>query len=163
MGRPKAGLVVGGRRLIDHAIALLEACGAADILILGEVEGMASLPDPTPFPGPAAAILAALRSRPGPFSWLVVPVDMPGLEPADVHPLLARGTTSHYERAGFPLVIHPTSLEALPDDPMKDASMRELRERLGSRPLAIPEARQPWFRDCDTPEDLKALEHLLAS
>lgn len=85
MGRDKALLEVGGRRLVDRVGAALEAVCAEVLVASGDGRRLAGLPwpqvaDAQPDAGPLAGILAGLRGATTPLV-AVVAVDMPRASP----------------------------------------------------------------------------------
>lgn len=106
MGQDKAELIWRGQSFLNHTRALLDACGALPILISG-VEG--GLPDKIPGGGPVSG-LCALRDivaqGQGPLNWIILPVDMPLLQPQTVKRLMAKDApATYFEDKPLPLCL----------------------------------------------------------
>lgn len=176
MGRDKALIEVGGRRLVDRAAAVLSAVADPVIEVGPGWSGLTAVREDPPGSGPLAALAAgaaALRAQGHNESVLVLAVDMPRVG-VELLRLLA-------ERAGPPVTAvpradgHPQPMCARygPDvlaavDERLGAGGRSLRDLLESlaasgavawvepeewEPVAGPEA----FSDVDTPDDLRRL------
>ena len=113
MGEDKKQLVYNGKTLLAHATALLEEAGADRILLSGDIEGHTSIPDINPASGPPGGVHSAvsfLSGEPG-FEGsmlLVIPVDMPLLEPPTLSRLLkyiSSDAACHYEDEIFPCLF----------------------------------------------------------
>ena len=78
MGRDKAGLLFGGRTLLEHQARKLSELGAGEILISGTeaLPGTRSVPDRFPDCGPLAGLEACLREA-GSGVCAVLCVDAP--------------------------------------------------------------------------------------
>jgi molybdenum cofactor guanylyltransferase len=81
-GVDKAGLLLGGRTLLDQA---LEALAGLDVVVVGPARGLRGVrearEDP-PGSGPAAAVVAGLAALPGVDEVLLLAVDLPRLPEA---------------------------------------------------------------------------------
>ncbi|MDX1705900.1 molybdenum cofactor guanylyltransferase [Pseudidiomarina sp.] len=95
MGRDKALLPLAGRTLLEHMQLLLRQAGVADILISRNQPGF--ITDSYPGKGPLAGLAAVLPHCTTP-QMLVVPVDMPLLQPGLLRHLLT--TASAGESTG---------------------------------------------------------------
>lgn len=179
-GTSKAGLVVGGARLLDHA---LEASARARrVVVVGPPELAGALPahDPVsghagpapiltredpPFGGPVAGLAAGLRALPGPgVPWvLLLAVDVPraaraitfleqavAREPVDGAYLVRAG------RAQWLVGLYRrTALDAALDGVRTDgAPMKHLVGAL--RCIEVPDE-AGWSDDIDTPADAARL------
>jgi len=113
MGSNKALLYYKNKRLIDHAMSLLEQTGIKDIIVSGKISGYHCVPDITPHQGPLGGINSTMLQIGNKSKQLLfIPVDMP---------LLTSNTTRHllqnlhdfdavfYEHCPLPLVINFTS------------------------------------------------------
>ncbi len=90
MGADKASLPYRGVTLLSHMRDLADRAGAALVLVGGGPKG--DLKDPVAGAGPVASLcaLADHTSRcAGPLRWVVLPVDMPLLEPTLIRKLAA--------------------------------------------------------------------------
>lgn len=105
MGTDKASLPYRGVTLLSHMKGLAARAGASLILVGGGPLG--DLKDPVAGAGPAASLCALADSalaEQGPSRWVVLPVDMPLLEPSLVRRLAAApGATAAF--AGHPLPL----------------------------------------------------------
>lgn len=80
MGRDKAHLPYGEKRLVDHMVRLLGAHGCVPVLISGKMDGYHCIEDRIASVGPLGGIhaVAEMAVQQGqPQAWLFVPVDMP--------------------------------------------------------------------------------------
>lgn len=164
MGVDKAMLTWRGRTLLDHALQLLRAAGAAQVLICGRSGqgGSAGFADRTPWQGPLAA-LGQLSDHLRDGACLVIPVDMPLLSPALLQ-RLASADTQCAHVAGHPLPmwirLNTTSravLAQLQTAAPRDQSLRRLQQLLGSTELDVADWQQQ-LRGCNTPEEWAALQ-----
>lgn len=95
MGRDKAFLRIGGRRLIDRQLALLRAAGAAEVFVSGRrgvnyrVRPIRVRLDREPGLGPVGGLLAALEQSGAP-SLLVLAVDLAAMNAAVLRELLGQ-------------------------------------------------------------------------
>lgn len=171
MGRPKAGLLIGGEPMAARIARVLgEATGSAPMLLgTGHVpEGLAMLdrlPDHPDLMGPIAGLLAAMRWSPE-AAWLICAVDMPRISPESIRWLLGE------RKAGRWAVMPHLAGKDRPEplfacyEPMiipiveEMASRGELRLRrlAGHQKVAaptVPEELEPAFTNLNTPEDLR--------
>lgn len=117
MGRDKALLELGGKKLIERAVDTLRALVPKVLLACGERErygelGLERVLDARPGIGPLAGLLAALETlhRAG-IDWcLALACDMPRAEPGLFEHLLARARA---EQADACLLATPSGLEPL--------------------------------------------------
>ncbi|HEX6381170.1 MAG TPA: molybdenum cofactor guanylyltransferase [Acidimicrobiia bacterium] len=175
MGEDKALIEVGGRRLVDHAAALLTAVADPVIEVGPGWSGLPAVREDPPGSGPLAALgagAASLRAAGHDGAVLVLAVDMPRVG-VELLRLLARrpGTATAVPRAGGhpqPMCARygPDVLAAVDERLAAGGrSLRDLLETLAAsgavswvepeewEPVAGPEA----FADVDTPEDLRRL------
>ena len=117
MGRDKAGLVVGGRTLLDRAVERLAPQVAAVAISAGEtpvaMPGLVTFADPLPGrAGPLAGLLAGMRwaAAEGAARVQIAPVDAPFLPLDLVARLAAAGDGVALPRSGGR--THPTFLQA---------------------------------------------------
>ena len=88
MGRPKQFVDLGGRTMVEHVIAALSEV-VDEVVLIGNgpvptvVERLARVADAEGCRGPMAGLLGALRSRRDAI-WIMVPCDLPWLEPAAI-------------------------------------------------------------------------------
>lgn len=171
-GEDKALAVLGGRRLID--IVLERLTPQADIIVISgrhhygtDLVTISDAPDgPT---GPVAGVFAVARwlvaHQPSAQGFVTAPVDGPFLPHNLVERLCAAGGTAvAVDDEG----VHPTfaywALCALEGAWQEiggegSVSLRRLAETCGGRQIRWPNAR--YFRNINTPDDLKAAEFLV--
>lgn len=158
MGLDKASLDWAGERAVDRVAALARAAGAELVVTAGTAAyGFDHAVDETPGGGPTGGVIAGARAlaEAGCERALVLAVDAPTIEPADLHPLLsAAGPGAAYETLHLPLVFQ---LAALPGDAKADWPLGRLTERIGAVRLALPPAAQPRLRGANSPEEREAL------
>lgn len=159
MGHDKALLQWHGQPLIEHQLALLRAAGVDEAVVSGERPDYGGIADVRNDAGPVAGLAAIAQTRQGDLQLLVIPVDMPLLQP----PLLRR-LRSHAPDAPclrfadkvLPLRLRVDThcreiLDTLVkhDDP-RARSLRVLQRAAGlvEIPLASDEAAQ--LTDCNT-------------
>jgi molybdopterin-guanine dinucleotide biosynthesis protein A len=175
MGEDKALIEVGGRRLVDHAAALLTAVADPVIEVGPGWSGLPAVREDPPGSGPLAALgagAAALRAAGHNGPVLVLAVDMPRVGVELLRFLAGRpGAATAVPRAGGhpqPMCARygPDVLAAV-DERLAGGgrSLRDLLETLAGSgavswvepeewaPVAGPDA----FADVDTPEDLRRL------
>ncbi|GGD12178.1 molybdenum cofactor guanylyltransferase [Nocardioides daphniae] len=168
-GVDKAGVVLHGRTLLDHALAAVEE--AADVVIVGApVAGRPEVRTAREEPaggGPAAGLLAgrdALGAT-GATEWLVgLAVDMPLVTPATVRRLLAAATEGDRDGAvlvdgdGRRQLCLALRTARLDDVRPSDAHGLGLFRLLAGLDLAAVVAEGDEASDLDTPADVAALE-----
>ncbi len=176
MGEDKALIEVGGRRLVDHAAALLTAVADPVIEVGPGWSGLPAVREDPPGSGPLAALAAGaafLRAAGHDGAVLVLAVDMPRVGVELLRLLAGRpGTATAVPRAGGhpqPMCARygPDVLAAVDERLAAGGrSLRDLLETLAAsgavswvepeewEPVAGPEA----FADVDTPEDLRRLQ-----
>lgn len=165
MGRDKALLDWHGQPLIEHQIHTLEAAGADPVYVSGEHPGHPGIADRHPHKGPVGGLASAAEHLPDGY-LLVVPVDMPRLQPD----LLARlrqapnaAPMIHFDHRVLPLRLlldtHSRTvladLMALNDD--RHRSLRHLAARVGAASLPLVDDEDSQLADCNTPEQWKAV------
>ena len=172
MGQDKALLTLDGERLLDRGLRLLREAGCRQVWAAGDYAGVPCLPDAPVWQGrgPLAGIAAALAYAPQ-ASWLVIPVDMPGLESDFLRRFLQRAQQYHpqeypqqypqgawMQESQFPLwLAHPAAASTLhrllsAADP-RVASVGALLQALALAPLpaaALLAADQPARALCNT-------------
>jgi molybdenum cofactor cytidylyltransferase/nicotine blue oxidoreductase len=163
MGRPKAGLIVAGQRLLDRAVAALRNGGCAPVIAVvrdgTEVADATRVVNPDPSRGMRSSLALAVDAATDADALAVVLVDVPGIGADAVRAVLAAWRPGriaigryHGHRAHPTVMAPPLWREALalagPDE--------GARALLASRPELVDEvdvAGDP--RDLDTPEDLR--------
>jgi molybdenum cofactor cytidylyltransferase/nicotine blue oxidoreductase len=163
MGRPKAGLVVGGRRLLDRAVAALRDGGCAPVIAVvrdgTELAGATRVVNPDPSRGMRSSLALAVDAAPEADALAVLLVDVPGVGADAVRAVVAawrpgRIAIGRYQgRRAHPTVMAPPLWREALALAGPDEGARAL---LSSRPDLVDEidvAGDP--RDLDTPEDLR--------
>jgi molybdopterin-guanine dinucleotide biosynthesis protein A len=162
MGRDKALLDWRGRPLIEHMLDLLRIAGAGHVVTSGDRPGWPGVPDRWPGRGPVAGIASALPRCPdGPL--VVVPIDLPLLDPARVSSLLSalsRAPAVHFAEHPLPCAVDVApAMRALTGDMARaspaGASIRAWLTSCGAMALAAGDASD--LRPCNTPADYAAL------
>lgn len=158
MGRDKAGVLLDGKTLAEHALAALRAVSDRQV-VLGHGRGcpddVPRLPDAEPGQGPSAGLRALLASGLGDL-YVLLPVDMPGVRAEHLAKLLAaRGEARAvcFARAG--------RLEPLPcaiaTDAVLPAGERSLHALLSANALVtveLSETDAAALRNINSPADL---------
>lgn len=171
-GIDKGGLVLGGRRLIDHVVARL-APQADKILIAGRHDygtGLTALADHEfGLRGPAAGLWSALqwveKSYPAAEGFFSVPADGPFLPPD----LFDRLYDPHHSAiASDGTGVHPTFAywrcdalrEAISTAPEQYGfPLKELANRVHAKIIAFENANA--FININSPDDMKIAEEIL--
>lgn len=163
MGAPKAELVIGGRRLLDRAVAVLADAGCAEVLAVVRagtaVAGATAVVNESPERGMRSSLaLAVDAAGPETDAIVVLLVDMPGIGPDAVRAVMANWrhdritVASYVGRRGHPIVMSPQlwreALALAADDEGARALMRTRSELVDE----IPAAGDPT--DLDTAADL---------
>lgn len=152
MGTDKALLRRHGRTWLETARALLRQSGADRVVILGRPDEPDGMADPVPGAGPAVNLAALMASLPAGTRLLVVPVDMPTLDPALLTLLAARPAGGAPSGDVLPAAV------IVPRHPVRPAgqSLRALWASLGVPEVALPSGSVP--HNLNTPEQLSALQ-----
>lgn len=177
MGRPKAGLEVGGVGLATRAVRTLTACGAGRVVqVGGEPLGTPDLPcwpDRRPDQGPAAGLETALERHGGPV--IACAVDLPMVPPGLLRVALRRvraGAVAAVPRHGgrWQPLAAAYAPDALPDlRRWLDGGGRSLQgwlDRIGAWPLEAPTLRA-WgppervLLNVNTPDALERARSML--
>jgi molybdopterin-guanine dinucleotide biosynthesis protein A len=158
MGRDKALLPWQGRPLIEHQMAVLKAAGVDAVRISGERPDYRGIADPVTHAGPLGGI-AGIAASCDDAQLLVIPVDMPRLQPALLQRLLVTQSASgsiHFEGHVLPmrLRLDNTCREAIAElmaaDDDRTRSLRALQERVGVSTLALSADEEVQLIDCNT-------------
>jgi len=172
MGRDKAFLTIDGQPLVTCQAARLREAGCAEVIISGRagtdygVAGARVVHDSVRDAGPLAGLVAVLAAARHPWV-LVLAVDLPRLDAAFLHRLLAfgggrAGVAPHGPRGFEPLAaLYPRAL--LPE---AEAALRRGELALSSlienalrraplRPLALGAEDLPLFANWNSPDDVK--------
>jgi molybdenum cofactor cytidylyltransferase len=182
MGRPKLALPLGGRTVLEHAVAALRQAGVEHVLVvvgphvpelvpLAEAAGAAVCLLAQETPDMRATIEHGLRwleecLHPSPEdAWLLTPADHPTLDAAVVRDL-RQARAAHPDRSilipafagrrGHPTLIgwkHVAGIRAHPAGQGLNAYLR----LHGGETLEVPVTSADVLRDLDTPEDYERL------
>jgi len=154
MGSNKALLDWGGARAVDRCAALAAAVGADPIVTVGgRALGYQHVEDETPRAGPVGGIVAGAKALAalGCRRVLVLAVDAPTIEPADLSLLLDQpGPGAAFSGLFLPLVLDP---QHLPAGAAADRSIRWLVEASGLAQLACDHERARRLRGANTPQE----------
>lgn len=158
MGRDKALLEWHGRPLLDHQCATLREAGCAEVRVSGERPDYAGIADAVADAGPLGGLAGIAAVLPDGL-LLVVPVDMPRLQP----PLLRRLREAADDAACVRFAGHVlpmrlrldaatradlAALLALPEP--RSRSLHALQQRAGTIELAVAADAADAFADCNT-------------
>jgi CTP:molybdopterin cytidylyltransferase MocA len=101
LGQPKAEVVLGGRRLLDRAVATLLAGGCDDVLAITRPDGVPAkfartVPNPEPDRGMGSSLRLALTELTHKTDAVVILlVDLPGVQAAEVATVLTAYRQGH--------------------------------------------------------------------
>lgn len=158
MGVDKATMLWRGRTAIDRVAALAAAIGAEPVISVGARDyGLVFVQDERPLGGPVGGVLAgaAALQAAGCARALVLAVDAPTLQAADLAPLLdAAGPGAAYEGLHLPMVI---DLAVIPTDAAPGWPLARLVERAGLARVACPPDVAARIRGANTPGERDAL------
>jgi molybdenum cofactor guanylyltransferase len=160
MGRDKAMLLWLGRPLIENQIALLHAAGADTVHVSGHRPEYHGVSDPISDRGPLGGI-AGIAAAMGDGVLLIVPIDMPRLQPSLLQRLRTEATQAncvHFADHVLPMRLRLNAscrealaeLMALSDDRLR--SLRALQERVGIIEIALNSDEAAQLIDCNTEE-----------
>lgn len=160
MGRDKALLPWNGRPLIEHQIALLQAAGIHEVKVSGERPDYHGVADPLPQMGPVGGI-AGVAATCGDGELLIVPVDMPRLQPALLRRLSAAESGAGSLRFADRVLPMRLRLDARCRDALhamlassdeRSRSLRALQERVGVQEMTLSAEEAAQLIDCNTEE-----------
>ena len=162
MGRDKASLPWAGGTLLDRMIELMRLAGAECVLVSGERPVHGGIPDSWPARGPAGGLASVLPQCIDGVA-VVVPVDLPLLEPARIRVLAdAAGTegAACFRARPLPCALRVDAatrgkVNALMHASANGPAMRRLLAALGAIGLDPGDVRD--LRPCNTPADWAAL------
>lgn len=122
MGQDKALLQLTGPQgvesLLQRGLRLLREAGCGGVWLSGDYPGFAAIPDDPDWAGrgPLAGMASALQRYPA-ASWLILPVDMPGMSSSLLRALIERGRHQPLglgvSGSQFPLLLQPGALPVL--------------------------------------------------
>lgn len=165
MGRDKAMLPWQGHPLIEHLIAVLQAAGVREVKVSGDRPAYHGVADPVPQVGPIGGI-AGIAGSCDDGELLIVPVDMPRLQPTLLQRLLTTASTAgcvRYTDHMLPMRLRldahcRDTLHALlaASDP-RARSVRALQERVGVHEIALSADDATQLIDCNTEQTWREL------
>jgi molybdopterin-guanine dinucleotide biosynthesis protein A len=165
MGRDKAMLPWQGHPLIEHLIAVLHAAGVREVKVSGDRPAYHGVTDSVPQAGPIGGI-AGIAGSCEDSELLIVPVDMPRLQPALLQRLLTTASTAgcvRYADHMLPMRLRldthcRNALHALlaASDP-RARSVRALQERVGVHEIALSADEATQLVDCNTEQTWREL------
>lgn len=174
MGQDKRLLALAGETLLQRSIGLLQRAGADAVLISGECAGYVTVADVVADAGPPGALYSVLASLDRQQeldgrALLLIPVDMPLLQPATLRRLLQVEDSArcvHYEGEVFPCLIRATpsllahlrSLFAVSTTRGGVRSMKALFAELQAVVLPVDSAWRSEFANVNTPSEWQALQ-----
>ena len=174
MGQDKALLQLSGpfgaESLLQRGLRLLREAGCGGVWLSGDYPGFACIPDHPSWAGrgPLAGIASAMQRYPE-ARWLILPVDMPGMDAPLLRALVRHGAAhsvgSGVQGSQFPLLLQPGALPVLEtllgSGERRDYSVQALLRQLDLPLLAAdqllpdmaPEALQRTLGNTNTPEE----------
>ncbi len=161
MGTDKASLPYRGATLIMHMRDLAACAGAAQVLVSGPTGDLA---DTVPGAGPVSGLCALARqavSRTSPERWLIIPVDMPRLEPRLLRRLVwAESRAAYFSGQPLPLALalDETTRAALAraEARLKAGESIAVHQVLGlldAKPLDVDPSELEQLVNANTPEE----------
>lgn len=169
MGTDKASLSYRGVTLLEHMRDLAGQSGAALALVSGGPHG--DVPDGVPLAGPVAGLCALADHVPAgqsPERWLVIPVDMPCLQPLLLQRLAMAGSKAiSYARRPLPLALtldrSTRGVLARMRDKLiagESVAIQRVLELLEADTLAPNEDEEAQLVNANTPAEWKQLESM---
>lgn len=146
MGQDKALLQLSGplgaESLLQRGLRLLREAGCGGVWLSGVYPGFACIPDHPSWAGrgPLAGIASALQRYPE-ARWLILPVDMPGMDAPLLRALVRHGAAhpvgSGVQASQFPLLLQPGALPVL-KTLLGSSERRDYSVQALLRQLALP-------------------------
>ena len=133
MGTDKASLMLDGSSFLDRTIALANGAGATTVHILGRPDHPLGVMDEEQFAGPARAIANWIDHTAETNRILVLPVDMPLLQPEHLAPLLSTEPGAYFDDLYLPFTVQPPGRLDF-----EGRRMTSLLSALGAKRLSIP-------------------------
>jgi len=172
MGKPKALARVRGRSLIARTLRVLAPSATAAIIVVvparasrlcAELRGHGAMPvaNPLAHQGLSSSVRRGLRQARYQAAVLLVPVDLPYLEPRDIARLIARWRGARRRvaarrigtEAGAPLIL-PRRFYPIALGIAGDVGLKALIRHLPAEDVALVSLNSAAF-DVDTPRDLE--------
>ena len=146
MGQDKALLQLSGplgaESLLQRGLRLLREAGCGGVWLSGDYPGFACIPDHPSWAGrgPLAGIASAMQRYPE-ARWLILPVDMPGMDAPLLRALARHGAAqpvgSGVQGSQFPLLLQPGALPVL-KSLLGSGERRDYSVQALLRELALP-------------------------
>jgi molybdopterin-guanine dinucleotide biosynthesis protein A len=159
MGRDKALLPWQGRPLIERQLATLKQADVTETRVAGDRPDYGGIADAWPHAGPLGGLDGIARAIAGNIDLLVIPVDMPLLQP----PLLRRLRCEHPGARSLSFVDHVLPLRLRLDnasramlqnlmqqDDPRQRSLRALQVALNHQALPLDASERAQLADCNT-------------
>lgn len=147
MGQNKALMSYMGVPMVTHMMNILRQSGIDDIFISGAVEGFDTIPDVTPFAGPAQAICNVLRQKDAYDGYICVPVDMPLLTPEVLRILISQPQGGYF--AAHPLPFFLKKCRNIDDS----HSVRDFLDANQVPIIPLPDIMREIMVNTNTPEE----------
>ncbi|WP_230473426.1 molybdenum cofactor guanylyltransferase [Dyella choica] len=160
MGRDKALLHWQGRPLLEHQMAVLHAAGVCEVKVSGDRPDYHGVVDPVPQAGPIGGI-AGIAAACDDAELLIVPVDMPRLQPALLQRLREAASAVGCVRFAGHVLPMRLRLDARCRDVLntlvassdrRARSLRSLQERIGVHEIVLSGDEATQLIDCNTEE-----------
>ena len=177
MGSPKALLRFAEETFLSRIARVLHEGGAHSVAVVvggihrTEIEEAARQLKPAlrvienraPGEGPITSVRRGIEETPGVDGYLIHPVDLPGVEVADVAAILAAAAAepgagavvpSVDHRRGHPLFLRTNEARKLLEEPPRFATVRDLLRDDAIKLAYVLRENGALLRDFDTPSDL---------
>ena len=157
MGQDKARLPWQGQPLLQHMVGLLQAAGAAQVVVSGDYPEAGGIADGTPGLGPLGGIASVARTLPdGPL--LLVPVDMPRLSAGLLAALAVQpGRCACFQAHMLPMRLQLDAhlrawLAQMPGLPPRQRSLQALHAAAAGAWLPLPAQADLQLGNFNTPQ-----------
>lgn len=162
MGEDKAALPWRGQALLDHLMDILRQAGARQVLISGRQPDGRGIADLYPGTGPLGGLASALPQLDnGPL--LLLPVDLPLIHAAVLHPLLQDTAAAALRYRGEPLPLRlrvdaglRAEVEQLMQAEPRQRALNVLFTRLAGIETDCPADLAASLLNCNTPDDWRS-------
>lgn len=155
MGHNKALLTYNGLPLYAHMKNIIHASGINQVYVSGTVPDHPCISDAMPYQGPARTIIHLMQYLAGQhIGLLIVPVDMPLLEPGMLQNLVNRDSSRIFRDHPFPLYIK-IQQQPVPQD---ITSMHQLIGAINATEVAYPAEKEIIFRNINTSQEWATLQ-----
>jgi molybdenum cofactor guanylyltransferase len=160
MGRDKAMLPWHGRPLIEHQIAQLQAAGVDAVKVSGDRPQYQGIADPAAHAGPLGG-LAGIAAACEDGELLIIPVDMPRLQPSLLQRLrmeMPQAACAHFDSHVLPMRLRLDTAcrkalaELMAASGDRARSLRALQDRVGVSEIPLDASEAAQLIDCNTEE-----------